>query len=125
MKEKLRKCKSFDELREGMLVETRNCRLCGSLRCRVLLIGRAVQSSTGIHGWVMAPNCHHFDRCKYCVTGVNGFRCAGHGLVLPQSVAEGRVYIVITGNDDEAEQAQGKLDESIRDSRRVRYEDVR
>lgn len=108
-REELRLCTDFADLSAGMLVQLMPCGCCGSSH-RSMLLGPLEHAANGLLGWDLSPPP----------------ACIGERVLCTSlSVINRRVYIVVTGNDDEAEQAQGKLDESIRDSRRVRYEDVK
>lgn len=106
--EKLRLCKSFEELRAGMLVVYRKCGTCGNGTHRGILL--ASNESPWLALMPKPP----------CVPP--GYV---EGIISSASVERRKVYIVETGNDDTAERNEGKLDVSIRDSRRVRYEEVK
>lgn len=101
-REELRLITSEAELRVGMLVEVRPCRLCG--RQHRLILARAADgpcSACGrlkAHGFWEAPVCGDAD-CFMCFV---------------DAVSERRLYEVRSRRDDEAEQERRRLDDERR-----------
>lgn len=106
--EKLRLVTDFSELRAGLLVVIKACAECAADHRMVLL--RSGESQEG-DAFDISPQ----PSCRTWFDLMLGYK----------AVDKRNVYIVDTGNDDEAEQRQGQLDEAIRDTRRVRYEGVK
>jgi hypothetical protein len=80
-REELRRVESFDELRASMLVLVRQCMVCGR-DCQFILL------SFSEGGWAHAPDCYpHGDGSR----------------VRRETVAEGRVFEVMTGYDPATE----------------------
>lgn len=104
--EKLKKVKSFSELRVGMIVVIKDCQICSSSTCRKILIKLHKKAHLSMRGVYTTEEA--FETLPLCSR-------ANRNYIAHHTVDEGRLFRVDDGLEDEDEEAETKVAEKPRE----------